>query len=84
MLAKALRIFGYVWLTLAGLLILAGVGAIWYFNGFGSVLNLMSPFSPANYIALIVTLAPGVLALIWAENIEEKRLIEEARRKADS
>jgi hypothetical protein len=45
---KALRVFGYVWLLLAGLLILVGIGGLLMKEGFGGVPELLSPFNLAN------------------------------------
>jgi hypothetical protein len=66
---KALRVFGYVWLVLAIILILVGIGGVWMKEGFGGVKELLSPFNFANWFVTALTLAPGIVALVWADKI---------------
>ena len=61
------KIFAYCWLTLAVAAIVVGIGTIWYTRGFGAVQMLMSPFNFVYYIVVVVTVAPGVWLLDWAE-----------------
>lgn len=68
----ALRIFGYFWLTVAVLLILAGIAGTWMKGGFSAVQELLSPFNVVNWIVTVFTLAPGLGALAWAENLKSK------------
>ena len=68
-----LKIFGYTWLVLAGLVITAGIIGVWIKEGFSGVQNLLSPFNVINYIVTLVTLAPGLGAIILAKKLEEKR-----------
>jgi hypothetical protein len=70
---KALRVFGYVWLVLACLLILTGIAGVWMKEGFGGVQELLSPFNLANWFVTILTLAPGIAALMWANTIAARR-----------
>jgi hypothetical protein len=70
---KALRVFGYVWLVLAVLLILVGIVGEWMKEGFGGVQELLSPFNLANWFVTALTLAPGIGALMWANKLEERR-----------
>lgn len=72
---KALRAFGYVWLVLAGLLILVGIIGVWMKEGFGGVQTLLSPFNIANWFVTVLTLAPGIAALMWADKIEARHRI---------
>ena len=53
---------------LAGLLILVGIIGMWMKEGFSGVQELLSPFNVINYIAMIITVAPG-LAQIHSESI---------------
>lgn len=71
-LAGALRIFGHLWLVLGCLLVMAGIAGVWSKGGFTAVQDLMSPFNFANYIAIVVTLAPGIGALVWSDKIRQK------------
>jgi hypothetical protein len=69
----ALRIFGIAWLALGSLLILAGIAGTFMSEGFGAVQALMSPFNVINYVAIAVTLAPGIGALMWSDKLKQKR-----------
>jgi hypothetical protein len=70
---KALRAFGYVWLALAGLMIIVGIIGVWMKDGFGGVQQLLSPFNVVNWLVTMVTLAPGIGALAWADKLEARR-----------
>lgn len=69
-----LNIFGYIWVTLGVVLILIGIAGTWMKGGFSAVQDLMSPFNVINWGVMVITLAPGLGALIWAQKLEEKRL----------
>jgi len=68
-----LKVFGYVWLTLAVLLILVGIIGVWMKDGFSGVQGLLSPFNITNWLVTIVTLTPGISALMWAEKLKQKQ-----------
>jgi len=65
---KLVKVLGYVWLVAAGLLILAGIVGVWLQDGFSGVQDLLSPFNVVNYLVTIITLAPGLAAVMWADN----------------
>ena len=67
-----LKVFGYVWLTGAVLLILAGIAGTWMKGGFSAVQGLLSPFNVVNWVVTVITLAPGLGALVWADNLKAK------------
>jgi len=67
-----LKVFGYIWLTAAVLLILAGIVGIWIKGGFSAVQKILSPFNIVNWIVTVITLAPGLGALAWAEKLKAK------------
>ena len=67
-----LKVFGYIWLTAAVLLILAGIAGIWMKSGFSAVQELLSPFNIVNWIVTVITLAPGLGSLAWAEKLRAK------------
>lgn len=69
----ALRWFGYIWLVLAVLLILIGIVGVWMKDGFGGVQTVLSPFNVANWFVTLLTLAPGIAALMWADKIKARR-----------
>ncbi len=71
-LSKVCSVLGYVWLTLAGFLILIGIAGVWMKEGFSGVQDLLSPFNIANWLVTIITLAPGIGLLMLAEKLERR------------
>lgn len=69
-----LRVFAYIWVTLAALLVLVGLGGIWMKDGFFAMLAIMSPWNVLNFIVMAITFVPGVGALICANKLEIKLL----------
>ena len=67
-----LKAFGYIWLTLASIVILVGIIGVWMKEGFSGVQDLLSPFNVINWIVTIVTLAPGIGALALVSKLQEK------------
>lgn len=67
------KILGYIWLVLAGLLILAGIIGIWMKEGFGGVQELLSPFNVINWIVTFLTLAPGIGLLMLSDKLKSKQ-----------
>jgi hypothetical protein len=67
-----LKVFGYIWLTAAVILILAGIAGVWMKGGFSAVQQVLSPFNIINWIVTVITLAPGLGALVWAEKLKTK------------
>ncbi len=72
MLVKLLRGFAVVWFLLAGFLIFASTLMIWYKDGFWRVQEIFSPFNVINYIAVMITLAPGIAARMLANRLEQR------------
>lgn len=70
-----LKVFGYIWLTAAVLLILAGIAGTWMKGGFSAVQELLSPFNVVNWIVTVITLVPGLGALAWAEKLKAKKAL---------
>jgi len=69
---KILQGFGYVWLILAGILIFMGIIGVWIKTGFSGVQAILSPFNIINWLVMVITLAPGIGALMWAEKLQIK------------
>jgi len=67
-----LKAFAYVWLAAATLLILAGISGVWMKGGFAAVQELLSPFNVVNWFVTVLTLAPGLAALAWANKLTSK------------
>ena len=67
-----LKIFAYIWLTGAGLLILGSLALIWRAEGFEAVQAILSPFNLINWGFTLLVLSPGIGALVWADKLSEK------------
>jgi hypothetical protein len=70
--ATTCKVLGYIWLVLAGLLILVGIVGVWMKEGFSGVQNLLSPFNVANFIVTAITLAPGIGLLMLSDKLQNK------------
>lgn len=68
-----LKIFGYIWLTFAVMVIGASILWIWIKEGFSEVQEILSPFNVINWAVTLIALAPGLGALMWAAKLEKKR-----------
>jgi len=75
-----LKAFGIVWLVLAVPFILIAYFWVWKEQGFLKVLDLLSPFNFWNMGLTMVTLAPGVAALILAKKLRNKA---QSQKRAD-
>jgi hypothetical protein len=71
--ATTLIVLGKVWLWIAGALILLGYASIWWFDGLDKLLEILNPFNVWTFIAVILTLAPGVFLLNLGEHLRERR-----------
>jgi hypothetical protein len=71
-LASACQVLGYVWLIGATILILVGYAGVLLTEGLFATLELMSPFNVANFIAVVVTLAPGVALVFLSQKLRER------------
>jgi hypothetical protein len=73
MLIKVLKGFARVWFVLSGLFIVGNLILVWYFEGLSKVQEILSPFNVVNFIAVLITLAPGISAHMLAERLEAKK-----------
>ncbi len=71
-LATACRWFGRIWLTLAVALILLGYTVVAVNDGILALRDMLSPFNVVNWLAVIVALAPGIAAVLYADKLEGK------------
>ena len=69
---KALRVFATVWFVLAGALIAIGILMIGVREGFGAVQEVLSQFNVFNFVAVVVTLLPGIGARILAGRLARR------------
>jgi len=67
-----LKAFGYIWLTLASILIFVGIIGVWMKEGFSGVQSLLSPFNIINWVLTVLTLAPGIGALALGSKLQDK------------
>jgi len=63
------KVLGYIWLVATGLLILVGIVAVWMREGFSGVQDLLDPSNVVNYIAMAITLSPGIVLLKLSEKL---------------
>ncbi len=66
------KVLGYIWLVVTGLIIVVGIASVWMREGFSGVQDLLSPFSVVNYIAMAITLIPGIVLLKLSESLQRK------------
>ena len=69
---KILHWFAILWFILAGGIILLGYISILYYQGFGKLQEILNPFNPWNYLAVVITLAPGIAAFMIAKKLRQK------------
>jgi hypothetical protein len=72
-----LKAFGYIWLIAAVILILVGLYGIWLKGGFSAVQEILSPFNVINWVATLITVAPGLGAIAWANKLKEKQITQQ-------
>ena len=75
--SRFLVITGKVWLYLAACLILLGYVSILYNDGFGQLAATLSPFNIWNWLAVVITLLPGVGLLElgkWLDNRGQRKV----------
>ena len=68
-LTNALRLVGIIWLSLAGLLIISSHLVVLHMDGFWAFVNLLNPWNVANALTLDLTLAPGLLLRMAADQL---------------
>jgi hypothetical protein len=71
-LATFCKVLGYVWLTIAGIVIFIGVVGVWMREGFSGVQELLSPFNIANWLITVITLAPGIGLFMLSDKLRRK------------
>ncbi len=66
------KVLGYIWLVVTGLIIVVGIAGVWMKEGYSGVQDLLSPFNMVNYIAMAITLVPGIVLLKLSESLQRK------------
>lgn len=72
--ARAVTVVGWV-LLLGGVgLILLGLVGVAMRDGIWAAVQMLNPFTnTVNTIAMMITLAPGVLLITWGDKLREKK-----------
>lgn len=70
--ASICKVIGYIWLVLAGLLIVMGIIGVWINDGFSGVQEILSPFNVVNYIVTAITIAPGLGLLALSDKLKRR------------
>jgi hypothetical protein len=63
-----LQILGYIWVGIAGVVILIGAAT----HPTMSFWEVMSPFNVANFVVTMLALAPGIALLIGAQKLKDR------------
>jgi hypothetical protein len=67
--AKTLHVLAIAYLTAASLFIVASYAAVFWFEGWWKLSELLSPFNVINWAVTVATLAPGVALQIASERV---------------
>jgi hypothetical protein len=68
-LTNALRFVGTIWLWVAGLLIISTHLIVLHMDGFWALVHLLSPWNVASGLTLDLTVAPGLLLRLAADQL---------------
>ena len=71
---KLCRYLGNGLLALGAVLIVSGMIGIYLENGFDAVAEVMSPFNVWQYIAVLITLSPGLFFLWLSKWLRNRNL----------
>jgi len=71
-LATFFQVLGYLWLAVAGVMIVMGIIGVGIKGGFSVVQKLLSPFDLPNLVVTLIALAPGIGLLIIADIFRQK------------
>ncbi len=66
------KVLGYIWLVVTGLIIVVGIAVVWMREGFSGVQDLLSLSNVVNYIAMAITLIPGIVLLKLSKSLQRK------------
>lgn len=71
-LATFCQVLGYLWLTVAGIMIVTWLIGVEIKGGFSVVQKLLSPLNLPNLVVMLISLAPGIGFLIIADILKQK------------
>lgn len=69
---RALNIFAAIWACLAALAIVLGYVGIWMKSGFTGLRQVMNPFNPWNYLAIVIAFLPAIGARMLAQRLKKR------------
>jgi len=72
MIVRLLRGFAILWSSVVGLFWLGNIIFMWYYESFGRVQELLSPFNVIYYLVVMVTLSPAIGAYMLADRLETR------------
>lgn len=76
--ARGLIIAGKILLFLGAAFVLIGYAGTWYFDGYETFLEILSPYNLKNLLGIIITLLPGFVLLKWGKWLEKRNRANEA------
>lgn len=71
--ARAVSLLGWAFLVGGICLVVIGLAGIAVREGLWAALQMLSPFNIVNFIAVMITLAPGLLLIRWGEHLAKKQ-----------
>lgn len=63
---------GYIWTAATGLFLLFGLSDIGLRKGWPALLDFLAPAHAIHWLVMILTVAPGPLAVSWARTLNEE------------
>jgi len=70
--ATFFRVLGYLWLAVAGIVIIMGITGVGPEEGFPVIEKLLRPLGLPYLFVALLTLAPGFVLLILADKLKRK------------
>jgi hypothetical protein len=72
-LIPSIKALGYIWLTLAFLLIIIGSLMVIIQEGLSGFFRLFNPFNILNYLLMFLICTPGFGLLVLADKLEDRQ-----------
>jgi len=71
-LATFFQVLGYLWLAVAGIVIVMAITGVGPKSGIPAIQKLLGPFNLPYLFVALLTLAPGIVLLILADRLKQK------------
>lgn len=78
---KVIKFFGWLFLIMATLLLLAGTIGVALRDGVWAAVQLFNPFNVYQYLVIFATFAPGYLLVRWGKRIAKRKCREGKQKK---